>query len=221
MNEKIIILDSSSIITINMIGMINVIEKLKKMFNVKFLITNNVYEEIVNVPLSIKKYAIRALVVKELVEKKILEIEKVDEKKVERILEKINSMLEVENEKIKILHRGEASCIALYESLKTEKKVLCIDERTTRMVLENPESLKKLIENKIHKNIIMNKEIAKEFLEKKVKIIRSSELLYYAFKKNLIDLKDGKKVLEAILYATKNYGCAISEKEIERILSLS
>ena len=203
-----------------MIGMIGVMEKLKKIFDGKFLITEEVYKEVVNIPLGIKKYIIRALVIKELIERKVLEIAKVDEKKVERILEKINRMFKVNNENIKIVHKGEASCIALYETLETEKKVLCIDERTTRMVLENPENLKKLIENKIHKKVKMDEEIAREIVNKNIKIIRSSELLYYAFNKNLIDLRNGKKVLEAILYATKNYGCAISEKEIREMLSL-
>jgi hypothetical protein len=217
---RAIILDSSSLITINMIGMAYVLEKLKRLFDAKFLITREVYEEVVDVPLEIKKYAIRALLIKKLIEQGIIEVVDVEGEKVRKVLEKANSMLEVNNEKIRVIHKGEASCIVLYENLQTDKKVLCIDERTTRMLLESPENLRKLIENKIHRKVKIKEEIAKEFLMKKIKIIRSSELLYFAFNRNLIDLKDGKKVLEAILYATKNYGCSIAEKEIEEIKNL-
>ena len=53
----------------------------------------------------------------------------------------------------------------------------------------------------------------------KIKVIRSTELMYIAYKKGLIDVAD-KRVLEAILFALKYGGCSISEKEIQIIKNL-
>ena len=47
-------------------------------------------------------------------------------------------------------------------------------------------------------------------------IIRSAELVYVAYKKGLIKLKDGN-VLNALLYAVKFKGAAISGDEIREI----
>ena len=48
------------------------------------------------------------------------------------------------------------------------------------------------------------------------KIIRSSELIYVAYKKGLIRWKN-KEILDGLLYALKFKGCAISGDEIEQI----
>jgi len=219
---KALIFDSSSIITLNMIDMLDILKKLKIMFNGKFLITKEVYKEIINVPLGIKKYELRALIVKKAIEEGILDVVESNsiDKKTNEILEKANSLFSVNGESIRIIHRGEASCIALYLLLNIENKnkAMVIDERTTRMLLENPKNLHKLLESKLHREILMNKKIADEFVKENIRVIRSSELLYYAFIKNKIDLINGEKtILDALLYAAKAYGCSIAREEIERL----
>lgn len=53
------------------------------------------------------------------------------------------------------------------------------------------------------------------------KIIRSSELAYVALKKGFIEFPaKEEKVLDALLYALKFKGCAISGEEIEEIKHL-
>ena len=51
---------------------------------------------------------------------------------------------------------------------------------------------------------------------KKFKVIRSTELIYVAYKKGLVKLK-GKLVLDALLWALKFKGCSISGDEIREI----
>lgn len=221
--KKALIFDSSSLITLNMINMLDILKKLKENFDGEFLITNEIYEEIVTVPLNVKKYEIRALIFNKIINDgtiKIIKNNKVDSLTGE-ILRKANNIFRVKNQNINIIHRGEASCIALY-NLINGKKALVIDERTTRLLLESPEKLKMLLENKLHTNINFNKKIAEEFLNMNAKIIRSSEILYYAFKNNKIELTNGKKiVIDALLYASKAYGCSISEIEIEKLKKLN
>lgn len=217
--KKALIFDSSSLITLNMINMLDILKKLKDIFNGEFLISEEVYKEIVTIPLGVKKYEIRALNLKKIIDEGIIKTIKNKEINIltDEILKKANNIFSVNNQNIKIIHKGEASCISLYNLLKG-KKAMVIDERTTRLLLEKPENLHLLLESKLHTKIKMNEKLAKEFLNMDIKILRSSELLYYALKKDKIDLKNGKKmILDALLYASKAYGCSISDIEIEKL----
>jgi len=91
---------------------------------------------------------------------------------------------------------------------------LVIDERTARMLCEDPENLRKLLQKKLHTNINVNKKNYDFF--KGFRVIRSTELIYIAHKKNIIELKD-KRAYEAMLYAIKYKGCSVSEEEIEEM----
>jgi hypothetical protein len=222
--RKALIFDASSIITLNMLGMAELLRELKLGFDGKFLITKAVYDEIVRVPSEIKKYQLKALMVKKIVDEGVLDVvvDEVVEKSTNEILAYANSLLSVNGEKIKIIHRGEASCIALYEllSIENENKAVVIDERTTRMLLEKPYNLAKLIENKIHKKISIDDKIARYFSNKKINVIRSAEILLIGVEKQKVKLADGAKLIDAVLYGAKGYGCSISDKEIEEARKL-
>jgi hypothetical protein len=94
-----------------------------------------------------------------------------------------------------------------------------VDERTTRVMIESPEALKKIMEKKLHTEIKVNLSEIKKL--KSFKFIRSSELIYIAYKHGLLDYKKDKSVLDAMLYSVKFHGTAISSKEIEDIKSLA
>ena len=84
-----------------------------------------------------------------------------------------------------------------------------------RMLVEKPENLKKLLQRKLHTIVTIKKENFAPF--KGFKIIRSAELVYVAYKKGLVKLKNGKTVLDALLWAVKLNGCSISGEEINEI----
>ena len=67
----------------------------------------------------------------------------------------------------------------------------------------------------MHTNISLVKQNFAYF--KNFQVIRSAELIYVAWKKDLVELKDGIFLLDALLYAVKSKGCAISSDEIEEI----
>ena len=100
---------------------------------------------------------------------------------------------------------------------KKKKNVMALDERTMRMLVEKPDNLKKLFIKKLHANVTSKRENYKYF--EGAKIIRSAELVYIAYKKKLVNLKNGI-VLDALLYAVKFNGCSISDVEIEEIKGL-
>ncbi len=127
-----------------------------------------------------------------------------------------NSTFQGTRRAIHLLDMGETSCLALSRILiqKKIKNVIVVDERTTRMLVEKPENLKRILEKKIQTKISIKQDNLKFF--RGFKIIRSAELVYVAYKKGLIKLKNNN-VLGALLYAVKFKGAAISGDEIEEI----
>ena len=221
---KVIIFDASSLISLSMNGLLNDLRKLKKIFNGKFIITQEIKEEVIDKPLKIKRFELEALRVKQLVEEGVLEFPdslKIDDKiinaKAWEIIELSNSFFIGDGKPVKMIHLGEASCLALSKLLmdKNIDRILCIDERTTRMLIEKPLNLKELLQKKLHTRIKLNKQNFDYF--KNFRVIRSAELIYISYKKGLTEIKDGKVILDALLYALKFKGCAISSDEIEEI----
>lgn len=215
---KHLIFDSGPIINFAMNGILPVLRKLKREFPGEFLITKEVKQEIIDTPLNIKKYELEALQIKELFDEGIikhanLSTQQIDELKIKReeIMNIANSTFYANNNPIHLLEKGECAALALSLVIK-EPNIIVIDERTARMLCENPDNIKKLLQKKLHTNITANKKNYEFF--KRFKVIRSTELAYIAYKKGLVDLKD-KNVLDALLYALKYHGCSISEEEIE------
>ena len=226
MNEKVIIFDASTLITLAMNGMFEETRELKKIFRGKFIITKEVKKEIIDKPITINRFKLEALKLKQLLDEKILEMplaigvrDEEISKKTTEILEVANNTFQGNNKSIHLIDLGEASCLTLSKILteKGIKNVIAMDERTTRMLGENPEGLKKFLQKRLHTKISFNKENFKLF--KEFKVIRSSELVYIAYKKGLVKLKNGF-ILDALLYAVKFKGCAISEDEIRAIKKL-
>jgi hypothetical protein len=138
--------------------------------------------------------------------------------KMNEMMSKANSIFVSKSGDIKLIHDGETSCMALSKIIREKiDHVLCIDERTARMLIERPDNLEELLERKMHTNIKLQKsnfEIFKDF-----KIIRSTELIYIAYKKGIVKMRD-PQILDALLYALKFKGCSISDDEIAEIKRL-
>jgi len=172
--------------------------------------------------MKIKKFKLEALQVQDMIERGVFKMSKdiVSNSKLDREMKKIlknaNGVLRstATGEKIKIIQNGEAACLA-FVNLCGSESVVVIDERTTRMLTEAPQNLEKMMENKLHTPLDANLNLLESM--KKFKFIRSAELLYIAYKKDLIGVKKEKELLDALLYGVKFKGCAISSVEIEEM----
>jgi len=223
--QKALVFDASSIITLVMNGLLPELKKLKESFNGKFLIPAEVKREVIDKPAKIKRFAFEALKVQRLFNEKILEppsVMGIDEnfisKKTEEFKNVANNIYEAKGQPVHIIDLGEASCLALSKIL-TEKEinnVVVVDERTTRMLGEKPENLERLLRKKLHTRVILKKENFKFF--EGFRFIRSAELIYVAYKKGIARYANG--VLEALLWALKSKGCAISGEEIKEIVRM-
>ncbi|MEK6927881.1 MAG: hypothetical protein AABX11_05605 [Nanoarchaeota archaeon] len=223
---KVLILDSGPIINFSMNGLLYLFEKIKKELGVKILITPQVKEEVVNNPLKVKRFEFEALQIQSLIEKGILELpasidvsDKVLEEETNAILDKANHFLQAKGKWIKIVSPGEMSCLALSDECtrKGIANIIGVDERTTRLLAEKPENLEQLMSERLHQRVQL---VAPDYkIFSKYKFVRSSELVFVAYKKNLMNVA-GNKILEAALYATKFKGAAISFEEIDEMKKL-
>jgi hypothetical protein len=222
---KALIFDSGALINLSMNGLLYILEPLKKNFSGRFLITKQVKYEVVDRPIGIKKFELGAVRVQSLIDSGLLEMSSSsgvsDESisaKTKEFMQKSNHSLTYKGNWMDVVSEAEMSCLALSEEL-TEKGTECmiaIDERTTRMLCEDPKKLAEIMSNKLHQKIKIS---SKSFSQGDFNFIRSSELVFVAYKKGFIDLP-GKQALDALLYATKFKGSSISFEEIEQLKKL-
>ena len=172
MTEKGKIFDSGTLISFSMNGMLDLIVKLKSIFKGKFLIPEEVKMEIIDKPLKIKRFELEALKLKQLLEEGILELasknsvnSKELRRKTQEYLDIANNVYSGQKGGIHLIEIGEASCLALSNILSEKgiKNVIAIDERTTRSIVEGPQSLKKFLEQKLHTKLTFNEEKQKIF----------------------------------------------------------
>lgn len=226
---KALIFDSGPLINLSTNGLLYLLEELKEKFEGKFLITNQVKFEVVDHPLEIHRFELGAIRIQNLIDSGVIETIdqiKIDEsllkRETESLMEKANHLLRFKGEWMNIVSPGEMSCIALSNMLKEKgyETMIAVDERTTRILCENHETLARIMSDKMHQKIVIapHEENSLESFRNH-KFIRSPEIVFVAYKKGLINL-NGKRVLEALLYATKFHGAAISFEEIEQLKKL-
>jgi len=223
---KILILDSGTLINLSMNCLLYILEELKKISDVKFAITEQVKYETVDRPSGIPRFELGALRIKQMINQKIIELPEsfnISREAIalttEEFMNIANHMVEARNKWIQIVSDAEMSCLALSKELseKEIENIIAIDERTTRLLAEKPENLQKIMSERLHFPVQLEKNNFEEF--KKFRFIRSTELVYVAYKKNILRLKD-PKALEAVLFATKFKGAAVSFDEINILKNL-
>ncbi|MEK6793071.1 MAG: hypothetical protein AABX96_01775 [Nanoarchaeota archaeon] len=225
MIKKVLILDAGPIINLSLNGLLEIFKKISQK-GITIAITNYVYQEVVDRPSHIPRFELGALKIKDLIEKGVIKFatdlglaQQEIESETQRFLRIVNSSIKSDNHFIEIVSPAEMSCLAVSHlfNKKRIENIIAIDERTTRVLFEKPKNLRDLMSNKLHRNVTLNTKELENMGQ--FRFIRSSELVYVAIKKGFIKIND-KHALEALLYATKFKGCAISWEEIEQLKKL-
>lgn len=221
---KALFFDTGPIITLVMSRLDWILPQLKKKFNAPFYITPAVRRELVERPLTIRRFQFEALQAMKLIRDGVLEVyAEVPQKKVKQLISLANSSFSLHKKTMDIMQAGEIESIASAASLQAS--ALVIDERTLRLLIEDSKSLKSLLEHRFHGTMSVNQDRLRQFHSNipKVPIIRSIELMAVAFKHGLLDAylpkQRGSKelLLNSILWAAKYNGCAVTQHEIEEI----
>jgi len=225
---KSIVFDAGPVISLTTNNLLWVLERLKREFDGEFYIPPAVKYELIERPLSSKKFKFEALQVMSNVKKDTLKIIDTPQIKLlaEELLQLANHTFKIKGNWLTIVHYAEMEVLATAIIMNTSATV--IDERTTKLLIEAPQELVKVFEGMFGSRVYIdqkNFDKVKNWV-KNIKVIRSVELLMVAFEKGIlndyiIDGKEPKKTLvDSLLWGVKLHGCAISRREIEELVRL-
>jgi predicted nucleic acid-binding protein len=226
-----LVFDTGPIITLTLNNLIWLLEPLQKRFGGDFCITPKVYEELINKPLSTKKYKLEALQILPYISKGILKIR--DKPEIHALAvelqELANSAFEVHGNRLKIVHLGEMEAIAC--AIAEGADTIVIDERTTRVLVESPMLLEKHLGRKLHAEVTVNNDKLQQLTSRinSLKVIRSFELAIVAHDLGLLDIyaldaeqahipNIKRAVLEGVLWGVKLNGCSVRREDIYTVL---
>ncbi|HLC61278.1 MAG TPA: hypothetical protein VJJ52_07685 [Candidatus Nanoarchaeia archaeon] len=225
---KSIIFDAGPIISLATNNLLFILPPLKKIFNGKFYITLSVKKELIDRPFEIKKFKFEAIQIEKLIEDGILEIIDNDFIRNEspKLLEMANTTFRAFNNYMQLVHFAEMSTLAAAINVNSDS--VAIDEKTTRLIMENPKLLLEILKKTLHTSISVNELNLREFRSrtKNMRAIRSIELVAVAYEHGILDgyitkMPDAKRnLLESVLWGVKIGGCAVSRDEIAQILRM-
>src|SRR3990167_1856086 len=138
--NKIVVFDTSSIITIVTNNLSNILKNLKK--NVRFFISKEVKKELVDYPIRIKRFKLEAMQVMELIDEGIFEVSDIKNKI--NIMDLANNIFYVKKKPLNLLHKAEIDSLILCEELNADCYI--VDERTMRLFIEDIKDMKSLLE---------------------------------------------------------------------------
>jgi predicted nucleic acid-binding protein len=225
---KTLIFDAGPIISLATNNLLWILKPLKEKFNGNFYITGSVKNELVDRPLETKKFKFEAIQVQKLIEDGVLEVfesQKIN-KETPRLLEIANGIFQPYGHYMKIVHYAEVSVIIA--ALELNSGAIVIDEKTTRLLMENPKKVIEILRKTLHTSIKVNETNLKEFRNKVkgIKAIRSVELVTVAYEMGILDKfitnipNPRKNLLESVLWGVKLNGCAVSKEEIAQIMKI-
>jgi len=221
-----LIFDTSTIISLATNNLLNALVELKKKFKGDFLISDAVRREILDNPLSSKKYKLEAIIISELIQNNVFRVySKINiEQKTMRVLNLGNNIFSAYGNNIHMLDKAEVETLVLAQLLKG---VYIVDERNMRLMVEDYKKLALLLERKLDTKIKINNQNLRLFKQEisNVNIIRSAELMAVAFEFGLFKEYENKyasrkDILDGILWGLRLRGCAISTDEILELLKI-
>lgn len=222
---KTLVFDAGPIISLTTTNMLHILKPLKELFKGRFCITKDVERELITKPLATKRFEFEALQVLSLIDKGIIEVVKnVTSENLDRLS---NNIFFCKGHPMKILHAGELSSL---QYAINSGSALVVDERTTRIMVEDPKTMLRILRKKLHCDVKINNNNLKNFSKKvgNVKIIRSAEIAAVAFMAGLLDdykvksIPDSsRRLIDSVLWGVKLNGCSITEPEIREITKLA
>ncbi len=222
MAGRILFFDAGPIITLVMSRLAWILPELKKHWNGKFYITPAVKYELVDRPLTIRRFEFEALQVMKFIREGVLEVyQDIPSSKVKELIELANGSFTLDNQTMDVIQEGEMESAATAVSSNAAGVVM--DERTLRLFIESNRDMKTLLETRFKKTVTPDLQKMDAFSAKLkgLTIIRSIELVGIAYRLGLLDsyIPEGKKgreqLIDAVLWNVKYNGCAVTELEIQ------
>ena len=225
---KSIVFDAGPVISLTTNNLLWLLEELKKKYKGEFYLAEAAKRELIDRPLETKKFKFEALQVLRCINEDILKIIQNSELEEETInlINLANNCFNARGNWLRLVHYADMA--GLSACIRLNADAFVVDERTARLLVENPDRLVSILKDTLHTDIKINKDNLEEFRRrtKNIKLIRSVELVAVAYEQGLLnkylpDIPDAKRtLLESVLWGVKLNGCAVSRDEIEQIIRL-
>ena len=145
----VLFLDAGPVITLTMSRLSWILPELKKRTNHTFYITPAVQKELVERPLTVRRFGFEALQVMKMIREGTLQVyATVSSNKVREYQQLANTSFSIQNNFMEVLQSGEMESVTC--ALETGASVV-MDERTLRLFIENRQEMKKLLEHRFQK----------------------------------------------------------------------
>ena len=213
-----VICDASSIISLSETCNIDALQFLKDKADTAFIIPPAVQKELVESPLHIKHYWFSALRMRRLINAGTLRtVSPPNLRKETRKLESLaNNAFKIGGRPLKLLQQGELECLALATSVNAD--ALLVDEKTTRLLVENPGLLLESIRGEQRSQVSVNQKHLRAFRKNAYyPVIRSTEIVAVAAEKGFYrDYGvDEAEAARAAMHALRYAGCSIARRELD------
>lgn len=219
-----ILCDSGVLISLTAGCLDNILYFFSENHGMRFVIPPSVEYETVTRPMfnGLRKHLFSAVRIKDAIEDGVVVVvdAKVEEE-ARRLMKAANNLFYIKGKPIRLIHFGESEMLAAAVELGIED--ILVDERTARLLIEAPFSLKEHMESEFQVNVMVNKGSYRDFSSKvsSLNVLRSSELVILGYEQgyfsNFTHLQ--KEALEAALYKMKYSGCSISFEEIHTYIN--
>ena len=228
-----LVFDSGPVISLSTVNLLWLLEPLKKRFIGDFYIPKGVYDELIERPLQTKKYKFEALQILPMINSGVLRVIDNDliQSKAAELAGLANSAFKVKGNWISIVHHTDMEVVAT--AIHLGSSAIVVDERTTRVLIENPKKVAERLMKKLHAKVEINQENLAKFKKEvgKLRVIRSVELCVIAYELGLLDkymFEEEEKtvpnprraLLEGVLWGIKLNGCSIGREELEDIVNI-
>jgi len=215
-----IVLDSSSLISLADTCNIDALAFLKQKAGLEFAISPAVRQEIIAIPSKVKSLEFSALRIRKLVEEGTVKVESAGglDVKTREITDAANRLYFVGGKPLRLIHEGEAESLALAGAIGA--KVLAIDEKTTRLIVEDPMKLKEMVASEYAEKLVFEMPAYQKFrsLIPPLVIMRSAELLALAAKRGFFKpfASHEEEAFHASINSLRAAGCSLAQEEIKQ-----
>jgi len=225
---KSLVFDAGPVISLTTNNLLWILDFLKHNFDGTFYIPHEVKVELVDKPLGSLRFKFEALQVNSIIKNKTLtEITTTQITLLaQELMELANHTFKTKGNWLRIVHYAEMEVLATAALMNASAVV--IDERTTKLLVEEPLKLVRVFEEKLGAKVFVNQrniDAIKKWTAQ-IKIIRSIELVMIAYEKGAFSqflpegAEGGRTLVESLLWGVKLHGCAISKQDIQDIVRL-
>jgi predicted nucleic acid-binding protein len=216
---SLIVCDSSSLISLSDTCNVDVLRFLRSRGG-EFAIPPAVEEEIVEHPAQLKQYAFSAVRLRKLVDDGVVRASAPARLASEKqaIESAANAVMLVDGKPLRLIHGGEAECLALLRISQAIQKTLLVDEKTTRLLLESPKTLCERLRGEYKASVEIDEAQMRVFRAglERVTVIRSTELVAVAASLGFFADYGGAAgdAARTALGALQLAGCSVSSDEL-------